>query len=104
MKIQTLKPKIKIVNQSIGNSLKQKYKNTYVKRMTGRKLQDRRLKMWSANPYCVECKRLTVYPDGFQLDHIIPLYLAGEDTEDNCQVLCIECHDKKTQRDLGNVN
>lgn len=74
------------------------------RRTTGRKLQDRRLKLWSADPRCAMCGRFTMFPGGFDLDHITPLFKGGQDTEDNCQILCIGpdgCHDKKTKQDLA---
>lgn len=78
------------------------------RRITGRRLQSRRLEMWSANPHCVECGRWVVFPAGFELDHIVPLGEGGEDTEANCQILCLDspdgavigCHRRKTNRDL----
>lgn len=76
-------------------------------RMTGRALQDRRLRLWTANPYCAGCGRLVAYPHGFELDHRVPLYLGGEDTEANCQLLCTAdalvpgCHARKTTEDMG---
>lgn len=48
------------------------------------------------------CGKLTDYPFGFQLDHKIPLHKGGPDEDSNLQVLHIECHDKKTQKDMGN--
>ncbi|MNE97312.1 HNH endonuclease [compost metagenome] len=73
------------------------------RRITGRKLQDRRMKVWSRNPHCAHCGRLCDFPAGFELDHKVPLYQGGSDTEDNCQVLCSGldgCHAKKTASDL----
>lgn len=76
--------------------------------MTGRKLQERRLRLWSHDPHCVMCGRLTEWPRGFELDHKVPLHQGGEDTEDNCQVLCVHyddsgekagCHVIKTAQD-----
>lgn len=74
------------------------------KRITGRALQKRRLSVWGRDPTCAMCGRLTAYPGGFELDHKVPLFKDGEDTEENCQVLCNGingCHEKKTATDLG---
>jgi 5-methylcytosine-specific restriction protein A len=73
-------------------------------RIRGRKLQQRRLRVWSQNPHCARCGVLTAYPHGFELDHKVSLEKGGSDTEDNCQVLCAGkdgCHAKKTAEDMG---
>lgn len=70
------------------------------RRMTGRRLQERRLRIWKQDPHCAGCRALVAYPHGFQLDHKTPLHQGGADTEANCQVLCHGCHDAKTARDL----
>ena len=70
-------------------------------RMAGRKLQARRLRIWSKDPHCAACGRLTSYPLGFHLDHIIALTNGGQDTDDNVQVLCLPCHEDKTKADLS---
>ncbi|MGQ7956392.1 HNH endonuclease [Pseudomonas sp. SP16.1] len=79
--------------------------------MTGRKLQERRLKVWARNPNCAQCGKLCDFPAGFELDHKVPLHQGGEDTEANCQVLCVRyetingqlvkvgCHARKTAQD-----
>lgn len=77
-------------------------------RITGTKLQKRRFNVWTKDPHCAVCRRLVSYPSGFELDHITPLYLGGKDTEENCQILCVEytiegkrgCHYDKTIKDL----
>ena len=60
------------------------------RRITGRRLQARRLAVWSRDPHCAECGRVVAYPQGFELDHKVPLFMGGDDTEDNCQVLCVQ--------------
>lgn len=73
-------------------------------RIRGRKLQQRRLSVWSDNPHCAHCGKVTEWPGGFELDHTVALEKGGPDTEDNVQVLCSGdegCHMKKTARDMG---
>lgn len=102
MKLHTLKPRLGLLK--VGR------RSIATKRTTGRQLQHRRLKVWSSNPYCVRCGRLTLFPAGFELDHIVPLYQGGEDVESNTQILCVDrdlagnkigCHIDKTADDSG---
>lgn len=104
-RLKMLKPKLAIAKPT------RKTATTREVRMTGRRLQDRRLKVWTSNPRCVCCGKLTVFPHGFELDHILPLFKGGQDTEANCQVLCVErlpdgrkagCHvDKSAEEVMG---
>lgn len=97
MRLQTLKPRLATLNtQSMATA-----PAVEMPRMTGRKLQARRLRLWTKNPYCVGCGRLTEFHgEGFHLDHEVPLFKGGEDEDSNCQVLCLPCHDRKTDEDL----
>lgn len=70
-------------------------------RLRGRKATARRLRLWAKSPLCAMCGKLTEYPNGFQLDHIVPLHKGGPDEDENLQILHIDCHDKKTMKDLG---
>lgn len=72
-----------------------------IKRITGRALQARRARVWSRDPHCAMCGKLVSFPDGFELDHKVSLYVGGEDTEVNCQCLCPDCHRTKTNQDIG---
>ena len=46
-------------------------------------------------PVCNHCKRKT----SSDVDHITPKALGGEDTMDNLQGLCSDCHIKKTAKE-----
>lgn len=82
-------------------------------RITGRQLQRRRYRLWLQSPVCAICQRLVTYPHGFELDHKVPLYMGGADTEENCQILCVwfdmvgdakvkhGCHADKTAKDAN---
>ena len=70
-------------------------------RLRGRKLQDTRLRIWSESPFCQSCKKMVFYPDGFELDHKRPIHKGGGDEDENLQVLCPECHNRKTIQEAG---
>lgn len=75
-------------------------------RLTGRRLQAARLRIWTACPNCAECGRLTAWPRGFDLDHKVPLFKGGTNDDANLQVLCNGpdgCHERKTCDDQGFV-
>lgn len=84
--------------------------NVAERRITGRALQDRRLRLWELNPHCAICGRLVAFPHGFELDHAVPLFQGGTDTDENCQILCVYmgrdghkagCHLDKTREDIN---
>lgn len=43
-------------------------------------------------------------PDGYEVDHIIPLSQGGSDTPDNMQLLTVEQHRQKTARERANTS
>lgn len=68
-----------------------------VKRITGRRLQAMRAKLFSSAPLCAECERQGRVTAATQRDHVIPLFEGGLDDESNEQGLCNDCHDVKSQ-------
>ena len=70
-------------------------------RLRGAKAVARRLRIWTKDPHCAMCGKLTDYPAGFQVDHKVPLHKGGLDEDSNLQVLDHVCHDKKTLKDMG---
>jgi len=98
VRLTTLKPRLTNLNPHRLKTMK-----VADNRITGLTLQKRRFQMWTRDPRCVMCGRLTEYPNGFELDHKIPLFKGGEDTIENTQILCCGdggCHSKKTKMDL----
>ena len=94
-RIKTLAPRLQGLPNRLSTTL-----TPSAARLTGRKLQARRFKVWTKDPHCACCRRLTVWPSGFHLDHITALINGGPDIESNCQVLCLACHEKKTADDM----
>lgn len=99
-RLTTVKPRVATLPSRLRTA------TTKEQRTTGRALQDIRQQHWLKDPHCAECGRYVGFPNGFELDHIIPLYQGGTDTDDNRQILCADqgdiegCHSKKTKRDL----
>ena len=50
---------------------------------------------------CLKCSDLL--PPSFQIDHIIPWSLSHDDTEENLQALCPNCHSIKTQKEYMRI-
>jgi 5-methylcytosine-specific restriction endonuclease McrA len=50
-----------------------------------------------ANDHCEGCGRKFKLYEGREYDHEIPDALGGENTTQNCRVLCRSCHGQKTQ-------
>lgn len=97
-RIQTLQPAVRMATASAAGAAKPLASLT-PERLRGRAAQARRLRLWSANPWCAHCGKFTAFPDGFELDHRQPLHQGGADLDSNLQVLCSgpdRCHARKT--------
>ena len=70
---------------------------TATKRVTGRKLQAMRAKLFQQSPLCVECERHGRVTLATQRDHITPLAEGGQDDDSNVQALCEPCHEAKSK-------
>lgn len=56
-----------------------------------------RLRVLIRDEYVCQCCKQP-YPEyNLECDHIIPLSKGGEDTDSNCQTLCVRCHAEKTK-------
>jgi 5-methylcytosine-specific restriction protein A len=71
------------------------------KRTTGRKWQKRRESVLAANPICVACSAAGRVASATEVDHIVPLQHGGDDSWDNLQSLCHDCHVDKTNAEMG---
>lgn len=95
-KLQTVKPRIKMLNTSRLKTISLPRNPDAVERTRGRAWMERRAKWLRANPLCCMCQA-----DGFvrvadEVDHIVPLVDGGADDESNYQSLCKDHHKTKT--------
>jgi 5-methylcytosine-specific restriction endonuclease McrA len=72
-----------------------------IERIRGRALQAQRQRVWLRDPRCARCGIVTTFPSGFEMDHIKALTNGGTNDDSNMQVLHHECHEAKTNEDLG---
>lgn len=71
-------------------------KRPEVKRMTGRRLQAERVALLRENPFCVDCGT-PLFNDTAIRDHEVPLAEGGADTRENTRLMCVACHDRKSE-------
>jgi len=72
-----------------------------VERPRGRILQRLRTRIMQGQPLCKMCEDKGLVTPGAEMDHIVPLFMGGSNDDDNLQMLCVECHRKKSADDLG---
>jgi 5-methylcytosine-specific restriction protein A len=53
---------------------------------------------------CANCHESMSSRYDLQLDHIVPKCRGGSDDQSNLQLLCKECHRKKTTKDVEFLN
>ena len=76
-------------------------KLTQTERIRGRTLQRLRTRIMQDQPLCRMCEEKGFVTPGAEMDHIQPLFKGGSNDDDNLQMLCIECHRRKSADDLG---
>ncbi len=82
----------KITNRLKYKSRLKRAGRSFVQNGHNKKLQ----MMHRLGPICRGC--LGIFPSEFLTrDHIIPLISGGDSSDANLQLLCTECHDKKTR-------
>ncbi len=95
MKLQTLKPGLRVLPMRAMGTLP-----AGEARMRGGSLQTLRARWFSLHPLCVACEVAGRVSAARELDHIVPLWKGGTDTDPNRQGLCIPCHAAKTRAEL----
>ena|SRR5205085_2296651 len=66
------------------------------KRITGRRLQAMRARLFQRQPLCEMCEAAGRVTLATQRDHRLALTEGGTDTEDNEQAICDACHEGKS--------
>lgn len=68
-----------------------------VKRIVGRELQRIRDRIMLRDECaCKVCGRVTIRGE---VDHVVPLHLGGQESDENRQYLCKECHKTKSDKE-----
>lgn len=67
----------------------------------GRAHEKMRAHLMATVVLCEHCRRDGRVTVGTQADHIVPLAKGGTHDRSNYQLLCVECHRRKSLRDSG---
>lgn len=93
-RLRTLKPLLRTAAlPRIGKTLRQ---GNSGQRLTGKRLQQRRQRMFAEQPLCVDCMKAGRVTAAEELDHEVALWEGGADTEENSTPRCFACHKRKT--------
>jgi 5-methylcytosine-specific restriction enzyme A len=88
--LKTLQPRLKPIDTRRGSSA-----NT--ERIRGAKLQAIRKRILLRDNYtCAGCGRITAQ---LEVDHVVPLFMGGSESDANRQLMCHECHRVKSDRE-----
>lgn len=88
--MKTLKPKIAVLDTRRGGPMA-------VERIRGGRLRVIRERILLRDEYtCQICGRVTA---DLEVDHVIPLYTGGNNSDSNLQSLCKACHKTKSDEE-----
>lgn len=96
-RLTTLKPRIATLDTRTARA-------GATQRIRGRKLQRIRERYLRAHPLCKRCAEIGIVRPATDVDHIVALVNGGAEDEfddSNRQGLCTDCHQAKTNEDLG---
>lgn len=66
------------------------------------KEKDKKIIASSQGWRCKKCEK--ILPASYEIDHIIPFSISSNDSHDNLQALCSNCHSSKSQRENNRIN
>jgi len=89
-----------IHERTLGSKWATDKRETYG-RIQGRKGMALRKARLSREPLCRHCKAKGKTTLAVTVDHIKPLAQGGQDIDENCQSICLSCHEAKTAKDMG---
>lgn len=63
-----------------------------------------RVRLFNArNGICYLCHGRIQVGDTWELEHVIPLEISGDDSDDNLELAHVKCHRDKTRIDAGDI-
>ena len=71
------------------------------KRIRGRAHQTIAARILRRDPLCLRCLAKGFTTPSEHVDHVVPLFKDGSESDDNRQGLCEACHAEKTAEDLA---
>ncbi len=80
----------------LGLPLRRVQPRNVATRLRGKRGVQRRLRLLSAQPLCVICQAAGRITPARELDHRVPLWEGGPDTDANLDPLCRRCHRAKS--------
>jgi 5-methylcytosine-specific restriction protein A len=98
-RIRPHKPKVTTLQSNIVRVDLRHGAPVAAERIRGGRLKTIRERVALRAGYCCEiCGQVTRLAIG-EVDHVVPLHLGGQETDNNRQFLCVSCHKAKSERE-----